>query len=447
MKLRGLLIACLVLAVLLGGLYWSNRHNSTADTTAKPSPDAPPQILSLSQTDITAVAILRNGGSPLNLSRDSSGVWQITSPNALGADQDAVSGLLSTLSPLNSERLLDDKASNLASFGLAAPSLEVDVTLKGNKTQKLLIGNQTPSGNAFYAMLGGDSRLFTIASFSKTALDKTADDLRDKRLITADFDKVNQIELITQKPDKKQDITFARSKDAWQILKPEPYRAETTQVEELIRSLQGAKMEKGSEDEEAKNAVAFKSAVPFAAVKLAGSSGTQELDVRKLKDDYYAKSTAVSGIYKVPASVGASLDKSVDTYRSKKLFDFGYDDPNKVEIHDDAKSYFLTRSGSDWWGQDGKKLDDSTAELLLAKLRDLAATGFAESGFSAPVLELSVTSNDNKRFERVSIAKHGDDYIAKRDNEPALYVLPASEVQQLQQSAENLKPASAALKK
>jgi hypothetical protein len=442
MKLRGLLIACLVLAALLGGLYWSNRHNSTADATAKPSPDAPPQILPVSQPDITAVAILRNGGSPLNLSRDSSGVWQITSPNALGADQDAVSGLISALSPLNSERLLDDKASNLASFGLTAPPLEVDVTLKGNKTQKLLIGNQTPSGSAFYAMLGGDPRLFTIASFTKTALDKTADDLRDKRLLTVDFDKVSQIEVITQKPDKKQDITFARNKDAWQILKPGPYRAENSQVDDLVRSLQGAKMEKGPDPDEAKNAAAFKSAAPFAAVKITGVSGTQELDVRKVKDDYYAKSTVVSGIYKVPASVGASLDKSLDTYRSKKLFDFGYDEPNKVEIHDGAKSYLLTRSGSDWWGQDGKKLDDSTADALLGKLRDLAATGFSESGFAAPTLELTVTSNDGKRVERISIAKHGDDYIAKRDNEPALYLLPASEIQQLQQSAENLKPAA-----
>jgi hypothetical protein len=442
MKLRGLLIACLVLAALLGGLYWSNRHSSTADATAKASPDAPPQILSLSQPDITSLAILRRDELPINLSRNSSGPWQITSPNPLAADQDAVSGVLSTLSSLSSERLLDDKASNLASYGLATPPLEVDVTLKGNKTQKLLIGNQTPSGNAFYAMLGGDSRLFTIASFSKTALDKTADDLRDKRLITADFDKVNQIELINQQPGMKQDLTFARNKDAWQILKPGLFRAESIQVDELIRSLQGAKMEKSPDSDEAKNAAAFKSASPFAAVKITGASGTQELDVRKVKEDYYSKSTAVSGVYKVPASVGASLNKSLDNFRNKKLFDFGYDEPNKIEIHDGVKTYFLTRSGSDWWGAEGKKLDDSTTEVFLGKIRDLTATGFAESGFAAPIIEITVTSNDNKRVERVSIAKHGDDYIAMRDNEAALYELPASEIQQLQQSAEDLKPAA-----
>jgi Domain of unknown function (DUF4340) len=442
MRLRELLIASFILAVLLGALYWSNHHSSTADSTVKASPDAPPRILSLNQPDITGLVIRRQDEVPLDLSLDNSGVWQIRSPEALATDQESVSGVLSTLSSLNSERLLDDKASNLSSYGLAAPPLEVDVILKDGKTQKLLIGNQTPSGNAYYAMLGGDPRLFTVASYNKSSLDKTADDLRDKRLLTVDFEKVSQIELITQKPDKKQDIAFARNKDAWQILRPAPFRAESNKVEDLIRSLKDARMKTGSTSDEAKDAVAFKSATPFAIVKITGASGTQELEVRKAKDEYYAKSTALSGVYKVPASVGTSLDKSLDDFRNKKLFDFGFEDPNKIEIHVGSKSYFLTRSGSDWWGPDGKKLDDSTVEALLGKIRDLAATEFPQSGFTSATLELTVISNDSKRLERVSVAKYGDAYIAKRDSEPALYELPSQVVVQLQESAENLKPAT-----
>ena len=89
---------------------------------------------------------------------------------------------------------------------------------------------------------------------------------------------------------------------------------------------------------------------------MTGTFGTQELQVRKAKDDYYAESSAVSGVYKVPASVGTSLDKSLEDFRDKKVFDFGYEDPEKIEIHDGGKSYFLTRSGSDWWDAKGKKL-------------------------------------------------------------------------------------------
>jgi Domain of unknown function (DUF4340) len=446
MKVQGLLIAALVLAALLGVLYWSNHHGSTADTTVKASPEAAPKILSFNQDDVASLTFHRKDGPTLNLSRNTSGVWQITSPEALAADQEAVSGVLSALSSLNAERLLLDKASNLASYGLLAPALEIDAILKNNKTQRLLIGDQTPSGNASYAMLAGDPRLFTIASLNKSSFDKTADDLRDNRLLTADFDKVSQLELVTKKPDKKQDITFARDKDSWQILRPGPFRAESSRVEDLIRSLKEAKMQTGSGSGNSRNATAFQSAVPFAIAKTSGASGTQELEVRRVKDDYYAKSTVASGAYQVPASVATSLDKTLDDFRNKKLFDFGYEDPNKIEIHDGSKAYFLTRSGSDWWGPDGKKREPSSVEALLGNLRNLAATAFPESGFTTPVLELIVTSNDGKRVERVSVAKQGSAYAAKREGEPGLYELASGAVQQLQESAANLKPSSSPTK-
>ena len=441
MKFRGLLIAAFVLAALSGVLYWSNHLKPSENTAANPPLDAAPRILSLDQADVARLSFRRKGQPQLDLSRNDSGVWQITAPKPLAADQDAVSSVLSTLSSLSAERLIEDKASDLAPYGLAEPALELDVTFKDNKTKKLLIGDQTPSGNAYYTMLTGDPRIFTLAGANKTSLDKTSNDFRDKRLLTADFDKVSQIELITQKPDKKQDITFARNKDAWQILKPKPFRADSLQVEELIHSLQDAKMDSAADTDEAKNAAAFKSAAPFAIAKITGDSGTQELEIRKVKDDYYAKSSVLIGVFKVQASVGTGLDKSLDDFRNKKLFDFGYEDPDKVEIHDGAKSYFLTRSGSDWWGPDSKKLDDAAVQALLGKLRDLSADKFPDSGFTTPALTITVISNDSKRVEKVFVAKIGDGYIAKRENEPALYELSASTVTDLQKAAADIKPA------
>jgi Domain of unknown function (DUF4340) len=439
MKMSGLLIATAVLAALLGALYWSN-HHPASDNAVKASAAASPKILSLSTADVSRLAIFHRDQPTVDLSRNSSGAWQITAPKALPADQESVSSMLSTLSSLNADRLIEDKASNLASYGLANPPLQVDVTLKDNKTQKLLIGDQTPSGNDYYAMLSGDPRVFTLANYNKSSLDKSASDLRDKRLLTADFDKVSQIQLLNQNPKNKQEITLARNKDSWQILKPGPYRADGTRVDDLVRSLQNANMESPSTSDENKDAATFKSGTPVATAIITGASGNQELQIRKSKDDYYAKSTAVPGIYKVSSSVATNLDKSLDDFRNKKLFDFGYEDPNKIEIHDGSKSYFLTRSGSDWWGPDGKKLDDPSVQNLLGDIRDLSADKFPDSGFATPDLQITVTSKDSKRIEKLSISKTKDAYIAKRDNEPALYQLPASAISQLEQAAANLKP-------
>lgn len=467
MKSRGLLIAALILAALSGFMYWSNRHQPTSmdEGGAKLKEVETPKILAFNAADITQLSIRHKDEPPLDLSRNSTGAWQITAPKSLAADQDSVSSLLSSLSSVTADRVVDEKPSDLAPFGLATPSVELDAALKDKQTKKLLIGDQTPAGSSYYAMLAGDPRLFTIASYTKTNLDKSSSDLRDKRLLTADFDKVTQIALLNQKSPAKPEITFARDKDAWQILKPKPARADSSNVEDLIRSLKDAKLDAANSDE-AKDSAAFKSASPFATVKLAGASGAQQLEIRRAADktkaakndakksdksdasraaaqtgDYYAKSSVVPGVYKIPATVASALDKSLDDFRNKKLFDFGYSDPDKIEIHDAAKAYFLTRSSSDWWGPDGKKLDPATVQPLLDALRDLTASKFPDSGFSTPTISIVVTSGAGKNTEKVLVAKSGDGYIAKRESEPALYELSASSVTTLQKSAESLKPA------
>jgi hypothetical protein len=348
--------------------------------------------------------------------------------------------LLGTFSSLNSERLVEEKASNLVPYGLDAPKLEVDLSEKDNKTQKLLLGDETPAGNGIYAKLDGDPRVFTIPKYDKTSIDKSANDLRDKRLLTVDSDKISQVDLIA----KKQEIAFGRNKDEWQIVKPRPLRADGTAVDELVRALTDAKMELGALDDPKKNASLFSTAVPVASAKVTAESGTQELQVRKNKDDYYAKSSVVEGVYRVPSTLGQALDKNLDDFRNKKLFDLGSDDPNKIEIRDGSKTYFLTRSGEDWWSGSAKKMDAGTVQELIDKLRDLLASKFVDSGFTAAApIDLTITSNDGKRVEKVTISKAGDNYIAKRENDAALYQIDSKTVDDLRKSADDVKPAAA----
>jgi len=443
MKSSGLIIAAVVLAALTGVLYWSN-HHPPSENTAKASLDAPPKILSLKQEDISKIEIRKKGGEELDLAKGEAGKWQITAPKPLSADQEAVSSLLSTVSSLNADRLVEEKPGDVSQYGLAQPTLELDLTTKDAKPQKLLLGDDTPAGSAVFAKLDGDPRVFTIASYDKTSIDKTANDLRDKRLLTVDFDKLSQIELAT----KKQNIEFGRNKQEWQIVKPKPLRADNFQVEEIVRKLRDTKMEASSTDADAKkSATAFASGTPVASAKVTDTASTQELQIRKNKDDYYAKSTAVPGIYKVSSDLGKELDKNLDDFRNKKLFDFGYDDPSKVEVHDGAKAYFLTKGGQDWWSADSKKMESSSVQALVDKIRELSASKFVDSGFASPAIEVNVTSNDGKRIEKVSISKSGDTYIAKRDNEPALYQLDSSSVADLQKVAADVKPAPAIGKK
>ncbi len=437
MKLRGLVIATALLAALIGLLYWSNRHPASEETASASTPPAP-KILSVNESDLTKVDLHKSNGDQLALARNGTGAWEILAPRPMAADQSAVDSMLGTFSSLNSERLVDDKATDLSPYGLAKPSLEVDLTQKSNKTQKLLLGDDSPAGGGTYAMLAGDPRVFTIPTYTKTSIDKTANDLRDKRLITLDPDKISQVELLAH----KQDLEFGRNKEDWQILKPEPLRADSTQVGDLVNKLTGAHMDTSTSDAEVKKAAsAFAAGTPIATARLTSSSGTQQLEVRKNKEDYYAKSSVVPGAFKIAGDIGQALDKKLDDFRNKKLFDFGFDDPDKVEMHDGSKSYVLTRKGEDWWDASGKKVDSSSVQPLLGDVRGLSASKFVSSGFSSPSIELAVTSKDGKRVEKIAVAKSGSEYVAKREGESSLYQLDANAISDLQKAASDIKPA------
>lgn len=436
MKLFRLVLATVIFLALAGTLYWSE-HRKPGGEPTKASADTAPAILKLDQAAIRKVEIRKKDTEPIVLAKNSSGNWQIEQPKAYNADQSTVSALLSSLSSLNSERVVEDKAADLKPYGLDQPGVELDVTEKDNKSQELLIGDDTPAGGDVYAKLAGDPRIFTMASYNKTSLEKDVNDLRDKRLLTMSPDKISRLELVR----KSQTIEFGRDKDEWQILKPQPLRADTVQVGELVQKLTDARMDLSSSDKDAKEAAsAFAHGAPIATAKVTDQSGTQQLQVRKDKDTYYAESSVIAGAYKVDSSLGSALDKGLEDFRNKKLFDFGYSDPSKIEMHNGAKSYYLMKGGSDWWSN-GKKMDADGVDTLVSDLRDLSATKFVDSRFISPTIELTVTSDDGKRIEKVSIAKSSDGFIAKRENEPALYYLESSRVDGLAKAADGLKQA------
>src|SRR4029077_11674489 len=160
-------------------------------------------------------------------------------PKPLAADQDSVSSLVTSLSSLTSDRLVEDKASDLSPYGLTAPSEQIRITRKDGKTQTLLVGDDTPTGSGAFAKLENDPRVFTIASYAKSSLDKTPKDLRDKRLLTFNSDKLTRVDLAA-----KGTYEFGKNnQNEWQILKPWPLRADGLQVDELVRKLKDAKMD------------------------------------------------------------------------------------------------------------------------------------------------------------------------------------------------------------
>ncbi len=436
-----LVIAAAVLALLSGAVWWAKRHPASATSTT-PAP-VTAKLADIPQGQVQEIDLQKKTGPTLTVKRENN-KWAIVSPEPLPTDQDAVNAIASSLNPVTADNVVEDNATDLSKYGLNTPSLTVTVREKNGKSDVIAFGDDIPAGSLVYARAGTSSKVYAVSSSTKTSLDKSANDLRDKRLLTFDSNQLTRIELASGKTD----IEFGKNnQNDWQIVKPKPYRADNFQVEELLRKLSEAKMDlSGNVDDSKKVEAAYASAQPVGVAKATDSAGTQTLTVRKEKDDYYAKSSVVPGVYKVSADLGKEIEKPLEDFRNKKIFDFGFSDPTKIEVQQGTSDKTYARSGSDW-KLNGQTMDAGSIQSVIDKLRDLSATKFVESGFTSPAATVTVTSSDGKRVEKAEFAKTSDGYIARRANEPSLYQLDAKSVNDILDASKAVKSSSSSSKK
>ncbi len=440
MKPRSLPVAAVLLLVLSGAVWWSKRHPEAGRSTPATPPS--PKLVDIPEAQIQSINLKKKDGSVVAIERKGD-KWALTQPQSYPTDQDAVNSLASSLSPVSADNVVEDKAADLGKYGLTTPSFSVAVHGKNGKTNDIFFGDDVPAASLVYARVGTDPKVYAVSSSVKTSFDKSVNDLRDKRLLTFNSNNLSRIELASGKSD----IEFGKNNaNDWQIIKPQPYRADSFQVEELLRKLTDAKMDlSASADDTKKAEAAFTSGKPVTSAKVTDAAGTQTLEVRKNKDDYYARSSSVKGAYKVPSDLGKELEKTLDDFRNKKIFDFGFSDPTKIEVNSSSGNKTYTRSGTDWKAN-GQTMDPGSVQSFIDKLRDTAAMKFATAGWTSPVLTVAVTSNDGKRLEKIEFAKTGDGYLARRGNEPALYQLDSKAVNDILESSKAIKPAASGKK-
>jgi hypothetical protein len=227
----------------------------------------------------------------------------------------------------------------------------------------------------------------------------------------------------------------------WAIAKPKKLRAEGSTVDDIVTKLKLTEMDTSVSDADAKKAAASYASAPLTgSIKVIDSTATQSLEVRKIKDDYYAKSSAIDGVYKIGKDLGDALGKSLDDYRNKKVFDFGFNDPNRVTIEDAGKATAYEKLNMKWMAG-GKEIDSTSLQAFIDRLRDLSASKFADTGFTKAAITLTVSSNDGKKTEIVDIspASAGANYIAQRRGEEGLYEIDADAIKQLRQTAADVK--------
>jgi Domain of unknown function (DUF4340) len=439
MNPKTLLIAVGILAVLGGAVYYTKENPPPGD-------DAKTKILAVDKDQVQELTVSRPGKDPITVERGEDGKWKFGAPLTIPADSNSVGYMAETAASLEADRVVEDKVADWKPYGLDEPSLTLEVKLKDGKTHRVLFGRETPTGSALFARLDEDPRLFTVESFAKTGFDKQVFDLRDKKLLHAANDKIARIVVDTG----GRSIEFGKSgESSWQILKPAPMRADNFTVGDLARAVENAEMTAVVQaDDPSTPKIDFSK--PLATVEAVDEAGAHKLTLAKEGDKYYARSSDLEGVYEVPSTLAESLNKKLEDFRNKKLFDFGFGEVAKLQLRDGEMHVAVEKKDDKWVlaSEGGREVASAKAQALIDSLRNLSATSFASDaaadqgkyGLGSPAIEAEVTpAENNGATEKVLLTSPSKDQVyAARDGQPTTYEVEKSAVTEIQNAIEDL---------
>ena len=435
MKANPLVIAAVGLA-LLGGAVWYTRENPPPDE------DAAPKLIDLEEDSIRSVTLRQKGEDPITVERGEDDEWQFGGELEVAADDTSIGLMVSSLASLNADRVVSEKVVDWAPYELDDPALAVSYELDEGGGE-VRFGRDTPTGSGVFARLEGDQRLFTVYSYNKTSFEKSVFDLRDKRLIQLDEDSISEVTVEAG----GRTIGFREEDDDWRIVSPMELRADDFTVGDLVRSVRTAEMTEVLEEGEPSGQYSFDN--PTAKVTVTDTNGSHELEVAQDGETYYARSSSQEGVFEVSSTFGGSFDKPVADFRNKKLFDFGFADPERVEVRAGEMAATVVHSEDKWLleSEDGREVEGVKVQTLLDRLRNLTATEFpsdsladqARFGLNEAAIEATVTPADEETPETVRVTSADQAAVyAARVGEPSTYQVEQSAAQDIQRAVEDV---------
>lgn len=380
--------------------------------------------------------------------------WALTEPSAAPADEAEISAMTNALSSADVVRVVDENPSNLNDYGLSNPRIAVSFKASGDKDYRhLFIGEKTPTGGDLFAKRNDEKKVFLLAAFQESSLNKSAFDLRDKNVLKVDRDKIDRVDLTAG----TQTVEIAKDGGEWKLTKPAQVRADFGTVEGLIGKLQTVRMKSiVTPDATPADLKKYGFDKPQATVNLNSGSAKATLLIGNKTDDnnLYARDASKSMVVTIDATLLDDVKKVPDDYRRKDLFEFRAYNANRVEIARNGQNYVFERvkSGNEQTPDKWKRVSPSAADVdkdkfdaFLAKLANMRVSTFqasaANTGTDKPAqaaMTVTVKFDDNKKEEKVTFGQVGSDVFAIRPNEPGAAKTDAADFNESVKTLEEL---------
>ncbi len=423
---RSTLILLVVAAGLGAYLYFVDAKKPVGDTTTKQ------KVFSLDAGKIEQVQLTLTAGST-TLKKGTSG-WTIVQPVDAPADQNTAGDVAASLATLEQDRVVDENATDLKTYGLAPPRIDITFNVAGEKdARRLQVGDKSPTGVGVYARVPDGNKVYLVSNSVEKSLKRSTFDLRDKTGLKFDQEKVDSVELVS----KSETIRLVKTGDDWKLVSPVEAPADLTSVEGLVGQLHSSQMAILKDSpEDVKDLKKYGLDKPEVTATLGMGSARVVLNLGSAAETgtYWARDTSKPMVFSINSGVADELKKKAFDFRRKEIFQFRPFNTTRFEIvrGKDTRAFERVKgtgpNPTDTWKQvlpSDKAVDSSNLEgalLEFSNLRAQAAVDKAgpETGLNKPLAVITVKFEDGKKDETVTIGKPGStpDVFAARSDQP-----------------------------
>lgn len=407
-----------------------------------PDEDAKQKVFAYDASKITQVQVKSSGGEVTAL-RKTNDTWTIVQPVEAPADRNNVSDVVTNLANLEEQRVVDENAADLKTYGLAEPHIDVTFHVDGEKEPKrILLGEKTPASSGVYAKLPAGNRVFLVDLAVETAVDKSTFDFRDKVAIPFDQTKVTSLEIVSG----SQSIRLEKAGEDWKLVKPIQAPADFVSVNGVIGQLQSAQMTALKDrPEDLKDLKQYGLDTPVVVATIGTGTSSVKFELGKEADagSVWGRDPSKPAVFSINNGVAMELQKKVEDFRRKDVFEFRPYNTTRFEITrgKDVRAFERVKgtgeNAVDAWKQvapAAKTVDSSNLEGALLDFSNLRAESFVPAagtatGHNNPAAVIVVKFDDGKKEERVVIGTAGSDVFAARADQPGALKLEAARYQ------------------
>ena len=427
-----------IAAVLLIGIFIVVDINSDKKEKAKHIGDAK-QLLQIDTSKITHMSLKNEEGTFGFKWDDTNQTWVQTEGDPFNVNPYVISAIVNYASHLESIKTVAFDSKDKAVYGFNDPiEIRIFTTDTDDEHPYIInVGDNTPTYDAYYAMIGGSDEIYTIDYNSGTIFCSSKNAMKDAYLFNTT---ASQVSYIRVEKNGKTEFEIGRdSERAWQLLEPAGFSLAKAYVDELSDDIVHITVDSFVEDNPA-DLAKYGLDKPDRKVFLKGTDGTAQIQEEiwfgapvsdhENETDLYGYFATSKQVFIIKKAETSFADRQFASLLLPYCADIAAENVESVEIDMgevcDVKAALginVTDSKYSFNGTDISGMyDDSINTLFMNFFRSIINLRFSETELDAkpdpdaePVIKIIYNFNDGTRTALTFTKKNTNEFYLFTD--------------------------------